>query len=266
MYAIPSYVDDNTPTIKRNAMNLLEGPKSKNNEIKSPSPTDKNKRSSKRNYIIFGHYENPTMESMFDSIGSKDNKQLSVRSENSLWRFKDDPTNQEEKIIMPDDHHNRRKNIVIKANNVSLIKDDEIAANKKKYGLLKTSTLKFKNWFDNEENKIMKLLMVILIGIVITMFWYFHTTVRELRQQSQNGSKTNVPRSTDSNGSYGVESLDGGKRVLITSFSVEILAVSVIIVNIRLIVYFVHWMINNRLVYYFQMFLECANHDHKINF
>lgn len=220
LYAIPSYVDDNTPTIKRNAKNLLEGPKNKNNEVKSPTSSAKNKRSSKRNYIIFGHYENPTMESMFDSIGSKDNKQLSVRSENSLWRFKDDQSNQDEKIIMPDDN-NRRKNIVVRTNNVSLIEDDEIAENKKKYGLLKTSTLKFKNWFDNEENKILKLLMVILIGIVITMFWYFHTTVRELRQQSQNGSKTNVPRSTDSNGSYGVESFDGGKRALITSFSGE---------------------------------------------
>lgn len=212
LYAIPSYVDDNTPTIKRNAMNLLEGPKSRNDDSSLPSmPTGKTKRSSnKRNYIIFGHYESPTIESMFDTIGSKDNKQLSVRSENSLWGVRDEPEIDEEKIIMPDDS-NRRKNIVIKPNNVSLPKADEIAESRKKYGLLKTSTLKFKNWFDNEENKMLKMLMVILIGMVITMFWYFHTTVRELRQQSQNGSKTNVPRSTDSNGSYGVESLNGGK-------------------------------------------------------
>jgi serine/threonine-protein kinase/endoribonuclease IRE1 len=199
VYAIPSYVDDHTPTIKRNAMNLLEGPKSKNPTTGSPERT---KRSNLKNYIIFGHYENPPTEQIFDTIGSKDsNNQLSVPSK-SVWYIKDqnNPTS-DEKIIIPDNS--------MKKDNVSLMKDEEAIESKAKSGLLKTSTVKFKNWFDNEENKVLKLLMVILIGIVITMFWYFHTTVRELRQQSENGSKTKIHRSSDSNGSYGVESFDG---------------------------------------------------------
>jgi hypothetical protein len=97
----------------------------------------------------------------------------------------------------------------VKQKNVSVIKSEEIMESNTKNGLLKTSTIKFKHWFDNEENKVLKLMMVILIGAVITMFWYFHTTVRELRQQSENGSKTKIHRSTDSNGSFGVESLNG---------------------------------------------------------
>lgn len=210
MYAIPSYVDDSTPTIKRNAINLLEGPKS---QTVAPGLPDKSKQSNKRNYIIFGHYEKPAIEKVFDTIAPKDSsKQISVRSEKGLWLVQPDDeetSTDDEKVIMPDD--NRRKTIVMKANNESKPQDDEIVESKKKFGLLKTATIKFKNWFDNEENKILKLLMVILIGIVITMFWYFHTTMRELREQSQNGSKTKIPRSTDSNGSYGVEPFDGGE-------------------------------------------------------
>lgn len=203
MYAIPSYVDDNTPTVKRNAMNLLEGPNSKTPESDS---SHQGKRSSKRNYILFGHYENPSVEKMFDTIGPKGgDQQISVRPENSLWYLRDseEASSDDDKIIIPDESRQRNNA------NVSVLSDDATVGGKGKYGLLKTSTIKFKTWFDNEENKILKLLMVILIGIVITMFWYFHTTVRELRQQSQNGSKT--PRSTDSNGSYGVDSFDGGK-------------------------------------------------------
>lgn len=243
LYAIPSYVDDNTPTIRRNAMNLLDGPNSKNSDTRYSS-ADSNRRSSKRNYIIFGHYENPTDETVFDTIGSKDHdKQLSVRSDKSIWlKTEENEENLSEvddnKIIMPDDTKMRNRNIVIKPNNSSssTVKTDEIVENKKKYGFLKTWTLKVKHWFDNEENKILKLAMVILCGCFITMFWYFQARIHELRQQSQNGSKTNVPRSTDSNRSYGDESLDGEYCEII---------ILVIVVDIRLIVDFVYRMICN---------------------
>lgn len=200
LYAIPSYVDANTPTVKRNSMNLLEGPNFRNGDTGSEN---RNKRSSKRNYILFGYYENPSLDTMFNTIDSKDgDKQLTLRPDHSLWYTGDDGDDQSgrgSKIIITSDNSNRS------------IKGDEIVESKAKYGLLKLSTIKFKTWFDNEENKILKLLMVILIGVVITMFWYLRTTVRELKQQSQNGSNTPIPRSTDSNGSYGVESLDGGE-------------------------------------------------------
>lgn len=207
LYAIPSYIDDNTPTVKRNAVNLIEGP---NTRITQGETSDHGKRSSKRNYIIFGHYEKPSMETMFNSIDSKDSdKQLSVQANKNLWYIKDDEedSSNDDKIIIPSERNEQSKK-----GNVSLIEDDEMVESKQKFGFLKTLLIMFKTWFDNEDNKILKLLMVILIGIVITMFWYFHITVRELRQQtSQNGSNSKVPRSTDSNGSYTVESVDGGE-------------------------------------------------------
>lgn len=193
--------------MKRNAVNLIEGP---NTKMTQGGSNDWSKRSSKRNYIIFGHYEKPSMESMFNSIDSKDSdNQLSVQSNKNLWYIKDDneDSSNDDKIIIPGVSDERSSK-----GNVSVVEDDEMVETKQKFGLLKTLLIRFKTWFDNEDNKILKLLMVILIGIVITMFWYFHITVRELRQQtSQNGSNSKIPRSTDSNGSYTVESYDGGE-------------------------------------------------------
>jgi serine/threonine-protein kinase/endoribonuclease IRE1 len=257
LYAIPSYVDDATPTIKRNAKNLLEGPKSKGAD--TPEGSDRWKRSDRKNYIIFGHYENPSTEQSFDTIGTKDSdKQLSIRPDKSPWHIidqNDRSTDADDKVIILDN--------VVKQKNVSVIKGEGIMESNTKNGLLKTSTIKFKHWFDNEENKVLKLLMVILIGVVITMFWYFHTTVRELRQQSENGSNTKIPRSGDSGGSYGVESLDGECRNEIILLNRRR---SVVVVDIRLIVDFIHGMIENRLVDDLQMALECSNHNHKVNF
>lgn len=249
LYAIPSYIDDNTPTIKRNAINLLEGPNSKNEE--AGTTNSKRSTSNKRNYIIFGHYDKPSTETIFDTIGSKvSDQQLTVQTGKSLWY--QSPGGGDEKIIIPDDSPK-------KINESTTASKEGIVKSKKKYGLLKTVTIKFKTWFDNEENKILKLMMVILIGTVITMFWYFHTTVRELRQQSQNGSNTKIPRSTDSNGSYGVESLNGGEFIFFLT--------SIVIVDVGVVVNFIHGMINDlRLVDNFQMFLKSANNHHKVHF
>lgn len=190
-------------------MNLIEGPSSRN--IETGTSNTKRSTSNKRNYIIFGHYDKPSTETIFDSIGSKDSdQQLSVHTDKSLWY---QPQGGDDKIIIPDDPPK-------KVNESTTESREGIVKSKQKYGLLKTLTIRFKTWFDNEENKVLKLMMVILIGTVISMFWYFHTTVRELRQQSQNGSNTKIPRSTDSNGSYGVESLNGGEfKVVPSSFS-----------------------------------------------
>lgn len=189
----------------------------------------------------------PATDQIFDTItGKESDKQLSVPIDNTLWYLRDQhERNANDKIIIPDLNPNK--------NNMSVVKEDEMITSNARYGLLKTSTVKFKNWFDNEENKILKLLMVVLIGLVISMFWYFHTTVRELRQQSQNGSNSRVPRSTDSNGSYGVESLDGGE-------------LSIIVIYVRLVVELVNWVVNYRVVDDLQMLLKCTNHDHKVDF
>lgn len=80
-----------------------------------------------------------------------------------------------------------------------------------------------KKWVDNQESQIMRVLLIILFGVVIAMFWYMRFTVRELRQ-SQTGSHQNSGRSQ--NGSYQelIDMGDQGIRVgKITFFPNELL-------------------------------------------
>lgn len=201
---MPAFVDDSTPTIKKNAFNLLEGPKS-NRDPKVESKRSSNKKQN-TNYIIFGHYENPTVEKVIDTIMKDGNKAMTVRDERNV--FYEGLDAKGDKVILPNDNADRP----MKSSNVSkVIKNDEIAETKKHTTILKKLFTAFKFWFDNEENKILKLLMVILIGCFIMMVFYFRSTMRELRQ-SQNGSRTKIPRSGDSTDSYTiVESVNGGE-------------------------------------------------------
>lgn len=45
-----------------------------------------------------------------------------------------------------------------------------------------------KHWLDAQENKVLKVMLIVAFGMVISMLWYLHITVRELKQQSQTGS------------------------------------------------------------------------------
>ena len=212
LYAMPAFIDDSTPTIKKNAMNLLEGPNPKSNRDTKTDYKMFPKRQ-KTNYIIFGHYDNPTIEDVVDSIEKDGNKAMSVRNQRNLLYESFDP--KENKVILGNDNQEEG---TIKANNRSKsIKNDEIAETKKSNStaLLKRLFTAFKFWFDNEENKILKLLMVILIGSFIMMVFYFRSTMRELRQ-SQNGSRTKIPRSSDSTDNYTiVESVNGGEQLFL---------------------------------------------------
>jgi hypothetical protein len=143
-----------------------------------------------------------------DTIEKDGNKAMTVRSERNVLYGGFDSKG--DKVILQNDNRQEKN---MKSSNVSkVIKQDEIAETKQKSKTpLKKILTAFKFWFDNEENKILKLLMVVLIGCFIMMFFYLRSTVRELRQ-SQNGSKTNVPRSGDSTDSYTiVESVNGGE-------------------------------------------------------
>jgi serine/threonine-protein kinase/endoribonuclease IRE1 len=206
LYALPAFVDDSTPTIKKNAFNLLEGPKSnRDSKIESKKPNKKQKT----NYIIFGHYENPTVEEVIDTIAKDGNKAMTVRNDRNV--FLEDIDSKGNKVILPSDNRPEKN---MKSGNMSkVIKNDEIAETpKNSKTMLKKLFTAFKFWFDNEENKILKLLMLILIGSFIMMVFYFRSTMRELRQ-SQNGSRTKIPRSGDSTDSYTiVESINGGEQ------------------------------------------------------
>lgn len=248
LYALPAFVDDSTPTVKKNAFNLLEGPKSnRDSKVESKRSTKKQRT----NYIIFGHYENPTVDEVFDTIERAGNKAMTVRNErNVLFEGGDAKGN---KVILPNDNPGSN----MKSGNMSkVIKQDEIAVNK---NMLKKLFTAFKFWFDNEENKILKLLIVILIGTFIMMVFYFRSTMRELRQ-SQNGSKTRIPRSGDSSEYSIVESINGGEWIIQSRLQSALRSL-VVVVDVLIVVYLVDGVIfSHGLVDDIQVLLKGPNH------
>jgi serine/threonine-protein kinase/endoribonuclease IRE1 len=83
-------------------------------------------------------------------------------------------------------------------------------------GTLKSSYKMVKSWVNQQENKGLKLVLIILVGCVITMFWYLQVQVREFQNMSQNGSRSSQPGSMGKNSAitaYSEELPDGLVRV-----------------------------------------------------
>lgn len=73
-----------------------------------------------------------------------------------------------------------------------------------------------KLWVNQQENKGLKLVLIILVGCVIAMFWYLQVQVREFQNMSQNGSRSSQPGSVGKNSAitaYSEELPDGLVRV-----------------------------------------------------
>jgi hypothetical protein len=194
-YAIPSYVDDSTRTIKKNKniVNLLEGPKGQSSHYDSEDDAvvaneeyQHKRRGSvkKEKAIYYGYYETPATDTFFETLSStkshESNNELSIiKHQNFANLYNKANSEQDEKIIMGNQISEEVANAsssALNQNKASAVESQEL----KKMGLLKHAVHYLKTWMDQEENKVLKLLMVILIGMVITMFWYFHTTVKEV--------------------------------------------------------------------------------------
>lgn len=79
-----------------------------------------------------------------------------------------------------------------------------------------TSYKSLKLWVNQQENKGLKLVLIILVGCVIAMFWYLQVQVREFQNMSQNGSRSSQQGSVGKNSSitaYSEELPDGLVRV-----------------------------------------------------
>ncbi|XP_044252297.1 serine/threonine-protein kinase/endoribonuclease IRE1-like [Tribolium madens] len=80
----------------------------------------------------------------------------------------------------------------------------------------KTYYKSLKLWVNQQENKGLKLVLIILVGCVIAMFWYLQVQVREFQNMSQNGSRSSQQNSFGKNSSitaYSEELPDGLVRV-----------------------------------------------------
>lgn len=206
LYALPSLVDKDTPRISaKPPVKLIGGPnkpikQQNNNVVYLKELLDKNK-----NAIILGHYEIPKndikLEISPSQSKSSDSQQLATivdRNQN----------NNNFEIFEPSfETDDAKASIEIGTQTDPVTTGDESsnAFNKtKKLILVNSGRIGkiFNDWLlDHPSGKVHQILIVLVLAM-IAMFWYTCSTVRELKNQSENGSKTINRSSSSSNGNY----------------------------------------------------------------
>ncbi|XP_055853155.1 serine/threonine-protein kinase/endoribonuclease IRE1 [Episyrphus balteatus] len=204
LYALPSLVDKDTPRISsKPPVKLLGGP---NKPLKEPNNNvvylkellDKNK-----NAIILGHYEMPKNDIKLKISPSRskgaDSQQLATIVEmngnnNNFVIFEssggsDGVKGSVEIGIQTDPETEGSSTAFNKTKKLILVNSGRIGQ-------------MFNDWLlDHPSGRVHQILIVLVLAMV-AMFWYTCSTVRELKNQSENGSKTLNRSSGSSNGSY----------------------------------------------------------------
>lgn len=219
MYAIPSLTDRNIATISSDPpIKLLGGPHTDNDKNQNliylnelleqnkgvPVGTD--------NIIVLGHYQMPKMKddmklSISPSKINRENHEVATTI-NDFKILNINKNNGNNFVILPADEDVDRKSIGVQTI------DDQITVNKTTKSAIVNMFRRSSLWLDAQDSKILKLLLIILMGMIVAMFWYVRHTVRELRQ-SQTGSQTsNVSKGTPGNSYQELIDLgDGDVRV-----------------------------------------------------
>lgn len=189
LYAIPSLADRNVAQISADApINLIDGPHRQNVDLNSGYLNSLLEVSAAAddvdNVILLGHYQIPQI---------KTDMKLSVTPTVRVLNGAHDlatvgaATGFEVININKDsaDH------VVIRPHMVDDIdqRKGSQQANRTmpSWQPLKMLYSRSRTWLNDQESKILKLLLIILMGMIVAMFWYMRHTVRELRQ-SQTGS------------------------------------------------------------------------------
>lgn len=211
LYALPALVDKSTKTISADPpIKLIDGPHASNENNQNlvylntllESSSNKNK-----NVVVLGHYQMPKVnEEMQLSITPPKHwqqppltKPITSHEENQLMATPTTVMPNADYKILNLNKANGAKNKVIEpspssARHTILSGARETLfmniGNKSPKEYISKMYRQSQTWLDERESKILKLLLIILSGSIVAMFWYLKHTVRELRQQSQSGSQT----------------------------------------------------------------------------
>lgn len=204
LYALPTLIDENTKTIPSEPVRLLSGPNANTNpELIHLNKFIDGTTTTNKNVVVLGHYQMPKMEEEFKlSIGSPKR----MRDEITDGKFpKNAEKNELHNELMATDSDDGNNAIQLLLNkkgtkeNIIPPPIESIQPDRSLTAFILQSPKEFvahyyrrsQTWLDDQESKILKLLLIILFGLVIAMFWYMRfVLVRELRQQSQSGSQT----------------------------------------------------------------------------
>ncbi|KAI4494432.1 hypothetical protein M0802_008924 [Mischocyttarus mexicanus] len=198
-YALPSLVDSTTATISSKAEYLLlEGPLTiaqiHKNDNRIPLPGDHiiirninivnneyQSITSKNNIITIGYYEIPAEY-------NSENQPLQITGSSEAL-----PT-ETSSLNLTSTHLPTTL-----ANNTPIT--DVAMREGNWHKILAESYKASKKWLNQQENKGLKLALIILVGCIVTMFWYFNAQFKEFQQLSQDSRETsrisnNIKRST----------------------------------------------------------------------
>ncbi|KAB0793431.1 hypothetical protein PPYR_13051 [Photinus pyralis] len=243
LYALPSLVDQNTVTIttSEDGPLLLEGPDFP--KCQNPPPTypipGKNyyvhqgggepvifQSVPKANdtVIYLGHYNVPDFDLGKLLIAGQNLAYLNLLTDESSTTKQ---TNEKPKSTQSEEHNSKLKWTDIFQDNKHSVgvqtddvknesgppeTDDPVSSTSLKMFVVDTYG-QVKVWINQQDNKGLKLTLIILIGCIIAMFWYLQMQVREFQQLSQNGSRGSQNGSVGRNGAISAlpEELDDGK-------------------------------------------------------
>lgn len=200
LYALPTLIDEDTKTIPSETVRLLSGPNAELNKLFESTGSNNNNK----NVVVLGHYQMPKVEEEFKlSIGSP----KPPRSEITDGKFGEniDKHGHLNELIAKDsgDDQNSIQLTLNRQGSEDNIIPPPIEPIRRDGGFLSKLIIRSPKefvvnyyrrsqiWLDDQESKILKMLLIILFGLVIAMFWYMKfVLVPEFRQQSQSGSQT----------------------------------------------------------------------------
>ncbi|XP_003699825.1 serine/threonine-protein kinase/endoribonuclease Ire1 isoform X2 [Megachile rotundata] len=194
LYALPSLVDSSTATTGDTGQLLLEGPLSvprlsENSDKNDPlsndrirvTNTDTSTQMEYQTAIRLGYYEIPAEYKLQD----QQPLQITGRSDPVI------------ETLPP-----RFLNTTRKPSSFGLQADHESnndVTSKSWHEMLRSTYTTSKSWFSQQENKGLKLTLVLLLGCILVMFWYLNAQFKEFQQLSQSSRGSN--RSVDYYGS-----------------------------------------------------------------
>lgn len=208
LYALPTLIDENTKTISSEpAVRLLDGPHDNlNPNLVYLETLLQNNNEASENVIVLGHYEVPrVVEDLKFNIQSQLGGANTADSDHTFLSTGSN-INMDNISVEPNAHSDEpgRRNVIEATATPSNRPVEPIFLRflrQSPRDYISTVYHKSQVWLDDQESKILKVLLIILFGLVIAMFWYLKYTVRELRQQSQSGSQTMVS-GVNKNGVY----------------------------------------------------------------
>ncbi|CAG5031807.1 unnamed protein product [Parnassius apollo] len=214
LYALSSLVDKNTVTISTGLTHplLLEGPVTEsqaNAEAPKYEPfTNIHYKLNDLNlhvappYLLLGHYKVPELTTSWMPQLPTANFLKMPEMQNNAIKLINGQVHTQTKDV--ENETNLKSNSI----SVSVQTDDFFE------GLNFRPDLWYKRgfvWLHQQENKALKVALIILVGLVVTLFWYLRYQAREFQQLSQGGSRGSNVSTTSSQGEATGQLVDLGE-------------------------------------------------------